>query len=178
MDLGLISARYARALLKYGNANNVADVTYRDMLTLAKSYLDVPQLKFTLNNPMLSREEKEKIIVTAVGGNPSKATQQFIRLVLTEGREDMLQFMANSYVTLYRKQQNITNGKLITATPVSQSTETKMKQMVESRTKGTVEFETVIDPDIIGGFILEYDTYRLDSSVANQLRQVIIQLNK
>ena len=89
-----------------------------------------------------------------------------------------MQFMANSYITLYRKQKNIIRGKLTTAVAVSEATELKMKKMVESKTKGTVEFETEVNPNIIGGFVLEYDTYRLDASVQNQLRQVLTQLKK
>ena len=56
--------------------------------------------------------------------------------------------------------------------------EKKMRQRVESRTQGTVEFQTEIDPEIIGGFILEYDTYRMDASVQNQLRNILTQLRK
>ena len=105
-------------------------------------------------------------------------TASFIKLVLGEDRENTLQFMANSYITLYRQQKNITRGKLTTAAVVSVATEQKMKQMVESNTNGTVEFETEVNPEIIGGFILEYDTYRLDASVQNQLRTVLTQLTK
>ena len=53
-----------------------------------------------------------------------------------------------------------------------------MRQRVESRTQGTVEFQTEVDPEIIGGFILEYDTYRMDASIQNQLRQILTQLRK
>ncbi len=53
-----------------------------------------------------------------------------------------------------------------------------MREMVESRTNGTVEFETEVDPDIIGGFILEYDTYRMDASVNNRLRNILNTLKK
>ena len=53
-----------------------------------------------------------------------------------------------------------------------------MRQKVESRTQGTVEFQTEINPDIIGGFILEYDTYRMDASIQNQLRNILTQLRK
>ena len=89
-----------------------------------------------------------------------------------------MQFMANSYVTLYRKQKNITRGRLITATAVSSSTEEKMRQMVERKTQGTVEFQTEVNPDIIGGFILEYGTYRMDASVQTQLRNILTQLKR
>jgi len=98
--------------------------------------------------------------------------------VLREDRENTLQFMAASYITLYRQQKNITRGKLITATAVSPETEQKMKQMVESRTQGTVEFQTEVNPEIIGGFILEYDTYRMDASVQTKLRNILTQLKK
>ena len=50
--------------------------------------------------------------------------------------------------------------------------------MVESKTNGTVEFETVLNPDIIGGFILEYDTYRMDASVKAKLNSILQALKK
>ena len=86
--------------------------------------------------------------------------------------------MANSFVTLYRQQKNITRGRLITATAVSPETEAKMKQMVETKTQGTVEFQTEVDPDIIGGFILEYDTYRMDASVKSKLNSILTELKR
>ena len=53
-----------------------------------------------------------------------------------------------------------------------------MKQMVESKTLGTVEFQTEVNPEIIGGFILEYDTYRMDASVKTKLNTILTQLKK
>ena len=40
------------------------------------------------------------------------------------------------------------------------------------KTHGTVEFKTKIDPKLEGGFIFEIGTYRLDASVANQIKRV------
>ena len=54
----------------------------------------------------------------------------------------------------------------------------KMRQMVESKTNGTVEFESQVNPDIIGGFILEYDTYRMDASVKTKLNSILTKLKK
>ena len=90
----------------------------------------------------------------------------------------MMQFIANSYVTLYRQQKNVIRGRLITAAAVSAETEQKMRQMVESKTNGTVEFETEVNPDIIGGFILEYDSYRMDASVKTKLNSILTTLRK
>ena len=60
--------------------------------------------------------------------------------------------------------------------PVSSITEQKLRKLVESQTKGDVEFETEINPNLIGGFILEYDTYRLDLSVKSKLNSILSQL--
>ena len=178
MDLGVVSVRYARALLKSAVAMHIESQVYADMQTLAASYIEVPQLRFTIDNPMLVKEQKQSLLETACGGNPSELTKRFLLLVLDEDRESTLQLMANSFVTLYRQQKNITRGRLITATAVSPETEAKMKQMVETKTKGTVEFQTEVDPDIIGGFILEYDTYRMDASVKSKLNSILTELKR
>ena len=178
MDIGVISVRYARALLKSATDAKFEDTVYQDMMTLAKSYVDVPALRQTIDNPMLSKEKKESLLLAACGEKPCELTKAFIALVLKEDRENMIQFMANSYVTLYRKQKNVIRGKLTTAARVSVQTEQKMRQMVESKTNGTVEFETEVNPDIIGGFILEYDTYRMDASVKSKLNSILQTLKK
>ena len=178
MDIGVISMRYARALLKSATDQKLEDAVYQDMMTVAKSYLDVPALRHTIDNPMLSKDQKEALLIVAAGEKPCQLTKAFIALVLKEDRENVMQFMANSYITLYRKQKNVIRGKLITAARVSAQTEQKMRQMVESKTNGTVEFETEVNPDIIGGFILEYDTFRMDASVKSKLNNILNTLKK
>ena len=153
MDIGVISVRYARALLKSATASGDDGRVYEEMQTL------------------------EELLLTACG-SPCDLTKRFVALVLSEGRVDFLQFMAASYVTLYRKQKNLIRGKLTTAVPVSAETERNMKQMVERKTKGEVDFQTEVNPDIIGGFILEYDTYRMDASVRAKLNTILSTLKK
>jgi F-type H+-transporting ATPase subunit delta len=43
---------------------------------------------------------------------------------------------------------------------------------------GNIEFKTDVSPEIIGGFILEYDTYRMDASIKKQLDSIRTQLKK
>ena len=131
--------------MKSATDAKLEEQVYQEMMTLSKSYSDVPVLRQTIDNPMLEKSKKQTLLETAVGGTPSKLTQTFIALVLKEDRENMVQFMAYSYVTLYRKQKNVIRGKLTTAARVSAETEQKMRQMVESKTQGTVEFETEVN---------------------------------
>ena len=177
MDLGVVSVRYARALLKSANSMKLDTKVYADMLLLASSYIEVPQLRFTIDNPMLVKDQKISLLETACG-DPCELTKRFLQMVLEEGRENALQLMANSFVTLYRQQKDITLGRLVTATAVSPEAEAKMKKMVETKTQGIVEFETEVNPDLIGGFILEYDIYRMDASVKSKLSSILSALKK
>lgn len=178
MALGVISVRYARALLKCAMELNLEDQVYQEMKTLADQYNRVPELRSTIDNPMLDKDKKQALLQAACGKNLSELTKRFIHLVLHEGRDNVMQMMATSYITLYRKQKNIISGRLITATTVTPEVEQKMKQMVQSKSQGTVEFQTEVDPDIIGGFILEYDSYRMDASVQTKLNNILKELKK
>lgn len=178
MAVGVISIRYARALLKCAMELNLEDQVYQEMITLADQYNRVPELRSTIDNPMLDKDKKQALLQAACGKNLSELTERFIHLVLHEGRDNVMQMMATSYITLYRKQKNIISGRLITATTVTPEVEQKMKQMVQSKSQGTVEFQTEVDPDIIGGFILEYDSYRMDASVQTKLDNILKELKK
>ena len=166
MDTGVISVRYARALFKAACEQGLEDKIYAIMQTLAQAYLQVKDLRVTIESPMLPKEKKRKLLEVACGDNCPELVSNFLSLVLKEDREALLQLMANDY------------GKVITASPVSEETEKKMKALVEARSQGTVEFNTEVDPSLIGGFILEYDTYRMDASVKNKLNAILTQLTK
>ena len=178
MDLGLISVRYARALLKAGIEAKEADKVYADMQSLAHCYSTTPALRVTIDNPMLSKKQKESLLLTAAAGGSCGLTKRFVALVLKEDRESIMQFIANSFVTLYRKHNNLISAKLTTASEIDSKTEDKLRQLVEGRTNGKVDFQTDVDPEIIGGFVLEYDTYRMDASVKKQLNAILSNLNK
>lgn len=178
MDIGVISVRYARALLKSATLESIESKVYQDVSILLDNYTNVSDLKLTIDNPMLTKSVKQKLLETACGKDITILTKKFIQLVLNEDRENILQFIAVSYITLYRKQNNITRGILTTATAVTPQTEHKMQMMVEVKTKGTVEFQAKVNPDIIGGFILEYDTYRMDASIKTKLKDILTQLKK
>ncbi|MBR4565690.1 MAG: F0F1 ATP synthase subunit delta, partial [Prevotella sp.] len=93
MDIGVISVRYARALLKSATDANIEDTVYADMQLLAKSYIEVPVLRHTIDNPMLAKDKKQMLLETAAGGDSaSSLTKAFIALVLKEDRENMIQF--------------------------------------------------------------------------------------
>lgn len=176
MNSGMVSKRYARALFNYALKNKVEDVIYAEMKKLSESFSIQRNFRATLDNPILSKKDKFELIKAAGGGSVSQEYIRFIELVLHQKREKHLQTISLGYLDLYRNYKNISIGKLVTACPVDKATVEKIKQLVLLKKTGTVDFETKVDPNIQGGFVLYIDTYRLDASVASQLRRIKDQL--
>ena len=172
MNTGVVSKRFAKALLDYATELNKEEQVYGEIQTLAESYLSVATLRKAIENPMLAKEKKLSLLKEASGGeNVSNELMRFYNLVLSDGREQFLQFMAWSYIHLYREAKKIMNGKIITAVP-SATLVAHAERLASRKTQYKVQLESVIRPEIIGGFIFELGDYRLDASVANQLSRV------
>ena len=87
MDIGVISVRYARALLKGAIAERIESKVYQEMQILLNSFLTISELRFTIDNPMLSKDKKRDLLVAACGESISPITRKFLDLALREGRE-------------------------------------------------------------------------------------------
>lgn len=174
MEVGIISMRYAKALIAYAEEKRAEDRLYKEMATLAHSFQTVKGFTAVLDNPVVTTEEKFGLICTAANGEqkPSEEFVRFARLVLKERRETYLHFMSLMYIDLYRKRKHIGVGKLISAVPVNKVTEERIRETAAHILHARMELETVIDPSIGGGFIFDINDYRLDASIATQLKKV------
>lgn len=176
MNTGIIAKRYAKALYAFAQERNEAGRLYEEMKSLSESFLRAGDFRSLLSDPILDRSGKLKLLQSAVGGKPSPAYVRFIKLVLDHKRENLLQPMALAYIDICRKENHIVTGSLITAVPIPAEVENAMRAKLLSGREGTLEFSLRVDPAILGGFVFDYDTYRLDASLASQLRKVKNQL--
>jgi len=150
MNTGVISSRYARALLLFAQQTGAEEAVYNDALSLYAA---------------LRGEKDMKTCVENLCGQ----MQRFLSLVVTNGRKDFLLFILESFLLKYRDAKHIKVARLTTAVK-SDSFEGKLK----SKLPGNFEyrFEHDVDPDILGGFILQIDDQRLDASVQGELEQI------
>lgn len=172
MTIGSIAVRYAKALLEYAKEAGTAEKVYHEALKLKDALMAIPELRTAVNNPLLETKKKADLLEEALGGKTTAEIKRFIQLVLKERREEAILFMVTSYIGLYRKQENISVGSLITATPAAPEIVERIRKMVTKETKGTAEFTIQVNPNILGGFIFQLGTYRLDASVAHQMQLV------
>ncbi len=172
MNEGMISKRYAKALLQYAVDQKAEDTVFAEMKKLASVFAVEPKMRMAMDNPTLNADDKLGLIGAAVGGKMSDTLNRFVQLVLKNRREVFMRNIALSYIDLYCESKDMNMGRLVTATPVDNTVAEKMKGLLQKVKPGTLDFETVVDPSIEGGFILYVDTYRLDASVKTQLKRI------
>lgn len=127
-----------------------------------------------LENPILTIREKFALICTAaVGDAPaSREFARFMALVLKNRRENLLQYICLSFLDLYRKDKHIGVGRLITAVPVSREVRERIHDSASALLHASMELQTEVDSSIEGGFIFDINDFRLDASIATQLKKV------
>ena len=115
MDIGIISIRYAKALLRFAIDNKEEERVYAEMETMAHSFLHIPTLRQVLQDPLSDNARQVEILSCATCGNESlsASTKRFIQLVTVHNRTDLMQFIAQAYITLYLKRKRIIKGRLI-----------------------------------------------------------------
>ena len=161
--------RYAKALFAYAKEQGVEDAIYRNMLQLMATLQQVKELAAMLAAPTLSKDERVRLLCSAV--DCSAVYEDFMRLVVDEERESLLIFIAHCYVSLYRKAKNIVAVRITTAEPLGEEFCDRVGAAFAPE-GATVELQNIVDGDIVGGFIYETETHRLDASIRRQLRDI------
>lgn len=176
MNEGLISSRYAKALLKFALEHKVTDRIYEDVKILEQSFATHPDLQKALINPVLTATEKVSLLAAAVGEKPSEEFLRFVRLVTKNRREEFMRQIGLMYQKLYRESKGISLVHIVTAIGLDEETLAKIKELVREKVSDKVEFTYEVDPSIIGGFVLKVDSMQLDASVNNELKLLRLKL--
>lgn len=69
MEVGVLSMRYAKAMIEYAQEKGVEDRLYNEFFTLSHSFRVQPGLREVLDNPVVSVKDKLALICTAADGN-------------------------------------------------------------------------------------------------------------
>ena len=173
-----LATRYAKSLIDLAIEKGQLEKVIADMQWLngvCKSNRDFVNL---LRSPVIKGDTKKKILEALTAGQVSELTAAFNRLLITKGRESNLPEISNAFITVYKEKKNIQTIILTTAAPVSDAVKTAIvDQIKKTASFQHVELEEKIDPDLIGGFVLQIGDQLVDASVAYDLRAIAKQFD-
>ena len=178
MNQGLIPKRYAKALYEFAAEQGNDSQVYAVMRTLEQSFEANPELQKALANPFVSPADKAALIRTAAGvdAKPGVLTD-FLELLKRNERFGLTRGIALAYCDIYRKAHSIDVVRVVSAAPLDPATESRLKSIIAAHLGAhTMEYSSGVDPELIGGFTVQTGNTRLDASVANELKQLRLNL--
>ncbi|MDF1518103.1 MAG: ATP synthase F1 subunit delta, partial [Lutibacter sp.] len=103
-------------------------------------------------------------------GKTSPLTIGLINLLIDNKRLPILGEVAKKYNVIFDSLKGIEVAKVTTAIPLTEELNQQVLSKVIEITGKQATIESIINPDIIGGFILRVGDIQYDASVANKLQ--------
>jgi len=171
MNDSKISVRYSRAIFQSAVEKKTLDKVYQDMIFISE-ICRTPETKEFLQSPIISPSKKQAIFHKMFEGNIEKITLSLIDLTVKNGRESFIPAIARNFIHETKKYRGITESVLTTAVKVDDEVKKQITTLISDIFKTTVELKETVDPEIIGGFILQIDDNYIDASIKNKLRKI------
>jgi len=152
---------YARALFDAARGQDRVDVARDQLAELADALEASPELEAFLANPQLDPGAKASVLEEVTeGGDP--IVRNFVRLVASKGRAGQLRPIAD-------REQGRLKVELTTAYALADDEARAIVAKIEQSSGRTVEASRSVDPDLIGGMILQAGSLRVDASVRGRI---------
>ena len=168
-----VASRYAKSILDLAIEKGKLEEVYNDMLYLQQVNKASKEFLNLLRSPVVKPDAKIKAVNAVTAGKITDLTKSFTTLMINKAREAVLPEVITSFIQQYKQKKNINTVKLTTATPVSDALKNSIvEQVKKTGNMQNIELESVVDPSIIGGFVLQAGDKLIDASISYDLKTI------
>ena len=168
-----LATRYAKSLIDLAIEKDQLENVFADMKWLQALCKASREFVVMLRSPVIKADKKEKVVEAVTTGNVGEMTKGFIRLMIRKSRESFLPEVINAYITQYKVNKNIQTVHLTTASVLSQELkDTIVKKINAASDMPNIELETIVNADLIGGFVLQAGDKLVDASISYNLKKI------
>ena len=137
----------------------------------AAAVADVPELRAVLRNPQVDPRTKSRILEDLLG-DADELVRNFLRLTAEKGRIAGIDEIVREFERLVAAEERRLNVELTTAYELSDEEAGEIVRQIEEASGRKVEATRSVDPDLIGGLVLEAGSMRVDASVRGRLERL------
>ena len=144
---------------------------HAELQQLRAAFAEAPDLAGLLENPEIESRVKAEVLTDVAKGS-DELVVNFLRLIAEKGRAAELADIVDELDVLVAAEQRILDVELTTATELSDEEFARILGRIESSSGRKVQAERKVDPDLIGGIVLQAGSMRLDASVRGRLERL------
>jgi len=162
---------YAEALFEAGRDRGKLDALQSQLAQLADAVADNHDLQVFLFSPYLSSADKREGLTRAVTGAEPELTN-FLELLIEKHRMPEIFRIRRELDELWKKENRRLDVTVTSAVELEEAVVTRIGQQVERQTGEAVELASRVDPEILGGVVLQVGNMVLDASIRNRLEKL------
>jgi len=159
---------YAEALLQAAKEEKRIDQVRENFATFATTLGESPELRNLVRNPQIETRAKKEVLEAVLEG-ADEVFLNFILLAADKNRVGELEKVYEEWERLLAEEEKILAVELTTAIELSDAEAAKIVKQIEKSAGRRVEATRSVDPDLIGGLVLQAGSLRLDASVRGRL---------
>jgi F-type H+-transporting ATPase subunit delta len=170
-----LSTRYAKSLLELAQEKNVLEEVKRDIETLQWISKKNRDFAVMMHSPVINADKKQHVFSALFKDRFNNITMTFLDLVAAKRREMYLPEITNEFLIQYNQLKNITPVKATTAVPIDEAMIKTIEDLLKQKAGiENIQLTSKVDPNLIGGFKLEYGDKLYDASIRHKLDLVEI----
>jgi F-type H+-transporting ATPase subunit O len=174
LDLHGLHARYANATYVAASKAGTLDKVEEELLALKQTAASSPPFRSFLENPLISRDEKEKQLLKLLGKKFTTTTVNLMTVLAGNARLAEFPKITETFEQLMKAKRGQVEAVIISAEPLSkQQTDAVTAAMKSQVEKGKqVVLSTKVDPSILGGLQVQIGDQFLDLSVSSRIDEI------
>ena len=173
--MSVVDRVYANALFEAARDQNKLEPVGEQLAQLVEAEGKVPELRELLRNPQLDPRARRAALEDVLAGSDD-LLRNFLLVLADKGRAGQLEEIAKEFERLVAEHEGVVHAELTTAVELSDDEADKLLGQIEQASGRKVEATRSVDPELIGGIVLQVGSHRLDASVRGRLDRLRRQL--
>jgi len=173
--LAVVHRVYAQALLEAAQEKKRLDAVRKQFDEFAAALAGSDELRRFLQNPQVELLTKQAALEDLLKGS-DELFLNFVRLLADKSRIAEVEQVYEEWTRLLAQQERILELELQTAVELSDKEAAKVVGQIEKASGRKIVATRTVDPDLIGGLVVQAGSLRLDASVRGRFEQLREQL--
>ena len=167
-----LAKEYGAGLYQLAAEENASAQVLEQMRTLRGCFKEQPQFLRLLSNMALSKEERVGIIDAAFRGQVHPYLLNFLKILCERGVLSEFSGCEEAFRTLYNKDNSVMEALVTTGEKLNDEQRERLLEKLRKMTGKQIDLTEKVDPDVVGGVLLEMNGQRYDNTVRHRLESI------
>jgi F-type H+-transporting ATPase subunit delta len=169
--VSVVDRVYATALFEAAREQGRLGPVREQLQQVVAAEAEVPELRELLRNPQIDPRARAGALEDVLSGG-EELLRNFLLVLADKGRTGSLEEIAREFERQIAEHEGIVHAELTTAVELSDEDAQTLLRQIEQSSGRKVEATRSVDPELIGGIVLQVGSHRLDASVRGRLEQL------